>query len=69
MGERVNKTYPQILQSDFPNNAIPCFVSSSGAIYTPYKKRNMIASSQGITVSHNHIVIVSDTSVVQGKAT
>jgi hypothetical protein len=65
-----------IVKSDFKEDttpilryATPCFVSSSGTLYAAFEKRIVICPIQTTVASPKEIIIVSDASVIQRRAT
>jgi hypothetical protein len=69
MGESIVKSDCKQGTSFIPLHATPCFVSSSVTVYTAFKKRIVIRSIQTTIASPKEIMIISDASVINGRAT
>jgi ribonuclease HI len=69
MRESIVKSYCKQSTSSIPPYANPCFVSSSGTIYTAFKQKSVTRPIQTTLVSTERIIIVSDASLIQGRAT
>ena len=69
MGESIVKSDCKQGTSFIPLHATPCFVSSSGTIHTAFKQRRVTRPIQTTLVSPEQIIIVSDASVIRGRAT
>jgi ribonuclease HI len=67
--EAIDQNVYTLTTSPIPNNAIPCFVSATGDIHTSFQRQITIPQYRIPQSHHNHLLIVSNASVINGNAT
>jgi hypothetical protein len=67
--EVINQNITTTITSAIPNNAIPCFISATSDIHTKFGRQTTQSQYCPPQTQHNHLLLVSDASVINGTAT
>jgi hypothetical protein len=65
----INQNITTSTTSAIPNDAIPCFISATGGIHTKFGRQTTLSPYRPPQTQHDHLLIVSDASVLNGNST